>query len=108
LNVFMEKPVSVDGPTSRRMLELEERARQKNLKVAVGLMSRHSRAMQELYKRVQDGELGEIISQHGYRMQGAIASFRSPPKPDGMTDLEYQIRRFHSFLWASGGGFNDF
>ncbi|MCC6428677.1 MAG: Gfo/Idh/MocA family oxidoreductase [Phycisphaerales bacterium] len=108
LNVFMEKPICVDGPTGKRMLELAERSRQKDLKVAVGLMSRHSRAMQELAKRVQDGELGEIISQYGYRMQGSIATFRSPPKPDGVTDLEYQLRRFHSFLWASGGGFNDF
>lgn len=108
LNVFMEKPVTVDGPSSRRMLELAERAREKNLKVGVGLMSRHSRAMQELARRVQDGELGEIISQHGYRMQGPVASFRSTPKPEGMSELEYQIRRFHSFLWASGGAYNDF
>ena len=108
LNIFMEKPLSVDGPTSRRMLELAERARQKNLKVAVGLMARHSRALQELARRVQGGELGEIISQHGYRMQGDIVTFRSPPKPEGISDLEYQIRRFHSFLWASGGAYNDF
>ena len=108
LNVFMEKPLSVDGPSSRRMLELAERASEKNLKVGVGLMSRHSRALQELDRRVRDGELGEIISQQGYRMQGAIASFRSLPKPDDVSDLEYQIRRFHSFLWASGGAYNDF
>jgi len=108
LNVFMEKPISVDGPSSRKMLELDELARQKNLKVAVGLMARHSRAFQELARRVQDGEMGEIISQHGYRMQGPIVTFRSLPKPDGLSDLEYQIRRFHSFLWASGGGYNDF
>jgi predicted dehydrogenase len=108
LNVFMEKPLTVDGPTSRRMLELAELATQKNLKVAVGLMSRHSRALQELSRRVQDGELGEIISQHGYRMQGPVATFQSPPKPEGTSDLEYQIRRFHSFLWASGGAYNDF
>jgi len=108
LNVFMEKPVCVDGPSGRRMLELARRAEEKNLKVGVGLMSRHSRAMQELAQRVHDGELGEIITQHGYRMQGNIASFRSTPTPPGMSDLHHQIRRFHSFLWASGGGFNDF
>lgn len=108
LNIFMEKPVSVDGPSSRRMLELAERARQMNLKVAVGLMSRHSRALQDLARRVRDGELGEIISQHGYRMQGPIVNFRSLPKPEGIGELEYQIRRFHSFLWASGGAYNDF
>ncbi|RMG01465.1 MAG: twin-arginine translocation signal domain-containing protein, partial [Planctomycetota bacterium] len=44
LNVFMEKPVTVDGPTSRRMFELAKKSVAKNLKVGVGLMSRHSRA----------------------------------------------------------------
>src|SRR5690554_1140638 len=32
LNVFMEKPVTVDGPTSRRMFELADAADRKNLK----------------------------------------------------------------------------
>lgn len=108
LHVFMEKPVSVDGPTSRKMFALAGEAEKKGLKVGVGLMSRHSRAMQELVKRVRDGELGEIISQNGYRMQGPVATFRSEPKPEGISELEFQIRRFHGFLWASGGAFNDF
>lgn len=108
LNVFMEKPVTVDGPSTRRMMALAEKAREKKLKVGVGLMARHSRAFQELHRRVRDGELGEIVSQRGYRMQGPVAFFRSEPKPDNLTELEYQIRRFHSFLWASGGAFNDF
>ena len=38
LNVFMEKPVTVDGPTSRKMFELGKKAEKKNLKVGVGLM----------------------------------------------------------------------
>lgn len=108
IHVFMEKPLTVDGPTSARMLELAKRATAKNLKVGVGLMSRHSLALQDLHKRVQDGAIGEIIMQRGYRMQGPIVTFRSLPKPEGVSDLEYQIRRFHSFLWASGGGFSDF
>ena len=65
LNVFMEKPVTVDGPSTRRMLALGELSEKKNLKVGVGLMSRHSRAMQELAKRVHDGAMGEIIVQRG-------------------------------------------
>jgi len=108
LNVFMEKPVSVDGPTSKRMFELNARAKQKGLKVGVGLMSRHNLGMQELKKRIDDGELGEIMMMRGYRMHGPTAFFRSPPKPDGISDLMYQIQRFHSFLWASGGNFSDF
>src|ERR1043166_5631284 len=67
LNVFMEKPLTSDGPSSRRMLKLAEEASAKNLKVGVGLMSRHSRALQELHQRIQDGEIGDIILMRGYR-----------------------------------------
>ncbi len=108
LNVFMEKPVTVDGPTSKRMLKLAEDATAANLKVGVGLMSRHAKNIIELHDRVQNGELGEIILMRGYRMHGPAGYFSSPPKPDNISHLDYQIRRFHSFLWASGGNFNDF
>jgi len=108
LNVFMEKPVTVDGPTSRRMFKLAEEASAKNLKVGVGLMSRHSRALEELAKRIQDGEIGDVILQRGYRMHGAVGSFASTAKPEGISELLYQIKRFHSFIWASGGNYSDF
>ena len=108
LNVFMEKPVTVDGPTSRRMFKLGEQSVAKNLKVGVGLMSRHSRALEQLYKRLRDGEIGDIIMQRGYRMHGPIGFFSSPPKPPGISDLLYQIQRFHSFIWAGGGNYSDF
>jgi predicted dehydrogenase len=71
-------------------------------------MSRHARPLQELYKRIQDGELGDIILMRGYRMHGPVGFFESPPKPEGISDLDYQVRRFHSFLWASGGNYSDF
>lgn len=108
LHVFMEKPVTVDGPTSRRMLQLAEDASKKNLKVGVGLMSRHSRALQELAKRVHDGEIGEIILQRGYRMHGPLGHSAVEPKPADVGELAYQIQRFHGFLWASGGCYSDF
>jgi predicted dehydrogenase len=108
LNVFMEKPVTCDGPTSKLMLKLGEQASAAGLKVGVGLMSRHARPLQELHKRISDGELGEIILMRGYRMHNPAGFFESVPKPANLTDLEYQIRRFHSFLWASGGCFSDF
>jgi predicted dehydrogenase len=108
LNVFMEKPLTVDGPASKRMFALAQDASAKNLKVGVGLMSRHSRALQELADRVHNGEIGEIILQRGYRMHGPGGYFLSLPKPAGITDLLYQVKRFHSFIWASGGCYNDF
>jgi predicted dehydrogenase len=108
LNVFMEKPVTVDGPTSRRMFKLAEEASAKNLKVAVGLMSRHSRALQELHQRIQDGEIGDLILMRGYRMHGPVGSAFTEKWPGKPSELLWQIQRFHSFLWASGGCFSDF
>ncbi|HEX8200377.1 MAG TPA: gfo/Idh/MocA family oxidoreductase, partial [Isosphaeraceae bacterium] len=108
LNVFMEKPVAVDGPTCRKMLALGEEAVAKGLKVAVGLMCRHCEARGELYQRIKDGAIGDLLLLRAYRVSGPTASAFSPPKPEGISELEYQIRRFHSFLWASGGAFSDF
>lgn len=112
LNVFMEKPLTADGPSSRRMLKLAEEATAKNLKCGVGLMSRHSRPMQELQKRIMDGELGDIICLRGYRMaDGPLAGCfteRWPGPAKAPSELLWQISLFHSFIWASGGLFNDF
>ncbi len=106
LHVFMEKPVTVDGPTSRRMLELSRQAEEKNLKVGVGLMVRHCRGRQELHARIRGGEIGDILLLRAYRTGGAAAVARRPGPGDN--ELLYQIRRFHSFLWASGGLFSDY
>ena len=108
LNVFMEKPLTADGPTSRRMLELGKKAAEKNLKVGVGLMSRHARNLQQLNQRVRDGELGDLITMRGYRMHGPIGSAFTEKWPGDPSELLWQLRRFHAFIWASGGCFNDF
>jgi predicted dehydrogenase len=108
LNVFMEKPLTADGPTSRRMLQLGQQAAAKNLKVGVGLMSRHSRALQQLHQRIQDGEIGDIVAMRAYRMTGPVGSAYSEKWPGKPSELLWQIQRFHSFIWASGGCFNDF
>jgi predicted dehydrogenase len=108
LNVFMEKPVTADGPTSRRMLDLADQAKARNLKVGVGLMSRHARHLQELHKRVQDGEIGDVMLMRGYRCHGPVASAFSKRWPGHPSELLWQISRFHSFIWASGGCFSDF
>ena len=108
LNVFMEKPITVDGPSTRRMLALGEEAKKKNLKVAVGLMCRHCVARQALHDRIQNGAIGDILLMRAYRQTGPVGSAFSGPVPEGYTELQWQIKRFHSFLWASGGCFSDF
>jgi predicted dehydrogenase len=107
INVFMEKPVTVDGPTTRRMLQLAEAAKAKNLKVGVGLMCRHCAARHALTERMHD-DIGDVLALQCYRMHPAVGTCFEPRKPANVSENEYQIRNFHSFIWASGGLFNDF
>jgi predicted dehydrogenase len=106
INVFMEKPVTVDAPTTRKMLALAEESEQKKMKVGVGLMIRHCRGRQELHERIQSGEIGDIQLLRAYRMHGPGGN--AGPNSGNLSELLYQIRSFHSFLWASGGVFSDY
>lgn len=108
LNVFMEKPICVDAPSARRMIALGELAKKKNLKVGVGLMCRHCVARGELFDRIQNGEIGDVTLLRAYRAAGPTASAFSTRNPGEYSDLMYQISRFHSFLWLSGGAYSDF
>ncbi|HEY5914267.1 MAG TPA: Gfo/Idh/MocA family oxidoreductase [Verrucomicrobiae bacterium] len=106
LNVFMEKPISVDGPTTRRMIQLSEDATKKNLKVGVGLMCRHCKARWELYDRIKEGQIGDITTMRTYRLVGPAGSVG--PRSKDTSELHYQVRNYLGFMWASGGIFHDF
>jgi predicted dehydrogenase len=108
VHTFMEKPVSIDGPTTRRIIELAAKATEKNLKVGVGLMCRHCDRRAELLERLRNGEAGELLSFYGYREHNPPHNLDLFPGPQGMSELLWQIKRFHNFLWASGGIFSDY
>lgn len=100
INVFMEKSFASDPVGARKVIECGEAAEKKNLKIAAGLMCRHSVNRQELIKRIRDGALGDIQLIRAYRMHGAIAM---GPKPADEKELFFQIRNFVYFYWVSGG-----
>ncbi|HPM82581.1 MAG TPA: gfo/Idh/MocA family oxidoreductase, partial [Candidatus Anammoximicrobium sp.] len=106
IHVFMEKPTTVDGPSTRKMLALAEQSAQKGLKVGVGLMCRHCKARWELLDRIRDGQIGDITLLKTYRLVGP-AGFCGP-KPAEMSELLYQVQQYLSFLWASGGLVHDY
>lgn len=100
INVFMEKSFAADPPGVRRVIKAGKEAEARGVKIAAGLMCRHSVNRQELMRRIGGGELGEIQSIRAYRM-GPSGGLR--PKPEGKTDLEWQLRNFTKFFWVSGG-----
>jgi predicted dehydrogenase len=99
-HIFMEKPVAVDPAGVRRVLDAAKIAKQKNLNVVVGLQRRYSNKYREIYNRIQDGEIGDIISGNIYWMEGAFGNLRQEPS---WSELEVQIRNQFQFFWTSGG-----
>jgi predicted dehydrogenase len=102
VHVFMEKSFAADPGGLKRMLRAGERANRKNLKIAAGLMCRHSPARQALIRKVRDGELGDLIMINAYRLDGAIYL---GPRPADANELLWQVGHpgvAHLF-WASAG-----
>ena len=98
-HVFMEKPVAVDGPGIRRVLAATEVAKQKDLKVGVGLQRHHDVRYQETVQRIQDGAIGDIVMLRAYWNSGGVWV---RPRQTGMTEMEYQMRNWYYFNWLCG------
>lgn len=103
-HVFMEKPVAVDAPGVRRVLEATAEAKKKDLAVAVGLQRRHERAYREIIGELQGGKIGDINFTRAY-WNGAGVWVR--PRRSGQTELEYQINNWYYFNWLSGDHINE-
>ena len=102
IHVFMEKGFAPDPGGLKRMLRAGERAKQKNLKIAAGLMCRHSPNRQALIQKIRDGALGDVLMINAYRMDATYAIGR---RPADHNELLWQMLNpaVHSFLWASSG-----
>ena len=103
-HVFMEKPVATDPAGVKKVLEVAAIAKQKKLNVVVGLQRHYQNSYKELYKRVQDGMIGEITSgQVWWNNDGVWVNLRQP----GQTEMEYQMRNWYYFNWLCGDHINE-
>jgi predicted dehydrogenase len=98
-NVFAEKPLAVDGPGIRSVLETCEQAKAKNLAIVGGTQRRHGNGYIETIKRVHDGAIGELQAARCYWNQGALWN---KPRQAEWSDLEWQMRNWLYFTWLSG------
>ncbi len=104
VNVFMEKDFAADPGGVQQILRAGEAAEKKNLKIAAGLMGRHSSARQAMIQKIRDGAMGDIQLIRAYRMD---SGYRMGPFPRNENELLWQLRPGHpyQFLWSSGGIF---
>ena len=104
VNIFAEKSFATDSPNVRRWLKAAELSEQKNLKVGVGFMWRHSKAREETIQRIHDGAIGDVHTLRIYRVHGPV---HCPPLPENTNELEFQLQHPNSFTWVSSGFFID-
>ena len=98
-HIFLEKPVAVDPVGIRSVIATADLAKQKNLAVVAGTQRRHQRRYLEMMKRIQDGQIGEIVAAQCYWNQGDLwVKDRLP----NMTEIEWQCRNWLYFSWLSG------
>ena len=99
-HVFMEKPLCVDGPGYRTLAAANEEAKKKRLSVGVGLQRHHQRNYLDGIQKIRDGAIGDVMFVRTYfNMGGGRAG---GPKPDGMSEMEYQVRHWNLFCWLCG------
>lgn len=101
-HAFLEKPGAVDVIQGRKMYKLAEEASKKGLCVVCGNQRRYDNRYQDLVKRMQDGEIGELLAGQCYWNNGGYIGAWANGKEGTEDTLEYQIRNWWCFIWASG------
>jgi predicted dehydrogenase len=98
-HVFAEKPVAVDAPGVRSVIETCAEARLKGLSIVSGLCLRYDNGFRETVRRIQNGAIGEVtaLMANDYR----TGRWAKPRQPD-WNEMTYQMRNWYNFTWLSG------
>lgn len=99
-HVFCEKPMAVDAPGVRSVIESARLARERGLALVSGFCWRYSLPQRATYEQVHNGAIGEIRAMYTtYNAGGWVAPRK---REEGWSDVEAQLRSWHYFTWISG------
>ncbi|HUG68210.1 MAG TPA: Gfo/Idh/MocA family oxidoreductase, partial [Pirellulaceae bacterium] len=98
-HIFAEKPVAVDAPGVRSVLEACAEAKRKQLSVVSGLCLRYDAGFRETVSRLHDGAIGDIHTLMANDYRGKIWV---KPRQADWTDMHWQMRNWYYFTWLSG------
>ena len=100
-HVFMEKPLCIDAPGYRTLVATNKQALATKRSVVVGMQRRHQPNYLEGIQKIHDGLLGDVqlIRTYFNMPGGGRAGWL---KPEGMGEMEYQIRHWAVFCWLCG------
>ena len=100
-NVFMEKPVATDAPGVRKVLAAVKAAKEKNLKVGVGLQRHHQAPYIETIDRIKSGAIGDVVAMRCYWNSGGVWDPRKK-REECSGEMEYQMRNWYYYTWLCG------
>jgi predicted dehydrogenase len=98
-HIFAEKPVAVDAPGVRAVMQACEEAKKKGLSLVSGLCWRYDTGMRETFKRIHDGGVGDVVTLQCTYNTGGL--WMVPRQPE-WSDMEWQVRNWLYFTWLSG------
>ncbi|KAA3612462.1 MAG: gfo/Idh/MocA family oxidoreductase [Planctomycetota bacterium] len=99
VHIFAEKPIAVDAPGVRSVLESARRAQEKGLALASGFCWRASYPERGIYGQIAEGRLGEIRTVYGTYLTGPLWYH---PRKENWTEAEYQLRNWYYYTYLSG------
>ncbi|GJM27518.1 MAG: oxidoreductase [Cyclobacteriaceae bacterium] len=98
-HVFAEKPMAVDAPGVRKVLAAAKKAQEKGLSLTAGYCLRYDNTKRAFFKKILNGEIGEIRSMNSTRYGGEL--WYKPRQPH-WSQMEYQLRNWYYYDWLSG------
>jgi predicted dehydrogenase len=109
-HAFIEKPVAVDPFTVRAVIEAAGKAKEKGLSIVAGTQRRHQKHYLEIMKRIQDGQIGDVVTAQAYWnmnycYEHLIKNLQSQsPKyyRNFETQMHEQIRKWFIYDWTGG------
>jgi len=99
-NVFCEKPVGTDAVGIRKFMAAAKKSEEMKLSVVAGTQRRHDRNYRETIKKIQAGEIGDLLAARAYWCGGPV--FKARERKPEWSDLEWQMRAWYSFCWLCG------
>lgn len=98
-HIFFEKPVAVDAVGIRKVIEVAKKAKEKKLGFMSGFCWRYDMPKRETFKRIQDGEIGDVLSL--YNTYNTGASWWRETKPS-WGKFKKELRNWVYYTWLSG------
>jgi len=99
LHAFVEKPLCVDAPGFRHVMETNRMADEKNLKVCVGFGARYTARTVNWIEQIHAGKIGDVLYTRSYYNTTGI--WCRPRKP-GQGETEFQVQNWFHFVWLCG------